>query len=124
MQCSTIIESVRRRACVSTSTLREGSAAEFSGCNTQTSFGFLTETGNQSVLDVLKAFLRNKPLLLVLDNFEHVVPAAPLMVELLQACPHLKILVTSRTLLRLSGEHEFLVSPLAVPDLSHLLATE
>jgi predicted ATPase/DNA-binding NarL/FixJ family response regulator len=84
----------------------------------------LKETGYQSVLDVLKASLRNKALLLVLDNFEHVVPAAPLLVELLQACPHLKILVTSRTLLRLSGERECSVSPLAVPDLSHLPATE
>jgi len=80
----------------------------------------LQEISNQSVLDVLKASLRHKQLLLVLDNFEQVVTAAPWLVELLQACPHLNILVTSRTLLRVSGEYEFSVLPLAVPDLKQL----
>lgn len=84
----------------------------------------LKETGKQSRLDLLKVYLRNKPLLLVLDNFEQVVIAAPFLVNVLQACPQLNILVTSRTLLRVSGEREFSVSPLAVPDLSHLPATE
>jgi predicted ATPase len=68
----------------------------------------------------LKAYLREKRLLLLLDNFEHLVPAAPLLVELLTSCPELKLLVTSRAPLHLRGEHEFPVPPLAVPDLKHL----
>jgi predicted ATPase len=62
--------------------------------------------------------------LLVLDNVEQVVTAAPLLVELVQACPHLKILVTSRTLLRVSGEYAFCVLPLAVPNLKQLPVPE
>jgi predicted ATPase len=53
--------------------------------------------------------------LLVLDNFEHLLDAAPLVSELLRACPHLGVLATSRASLRLSGEHEVTVSPLPVP---------
>src|SRR5689334_2869285 len=62
----------------------------------------------------LVSYLR-KRLLLVLDNFEQVADAAPLLAELLAAAPGLKILVTSRSMLRLSGEHEFPVPPLPVP---------
>ena len=60
------------------------------------------------------SYLR-KRLLLVLDNFEQVTDAAPLLAELLAAAPGLRILVTSRSMLRLSGEHEFPVPPLPVP---------
>ena len=60
--------------------------------------------------------LRDTRLLLVLDNFEQVVEAAPLVAALLAACPRLKVLVTSRSLLRVSGEHDYPVAPLAVPD--------
>ncbi|MHB8595511.1 MAG: tetratricopeptide repeat protein [Ktedonobacteraceae bacterium] len=67
----------------------------------------------------VKAYLREKHLLLLLDNFEHLVPAALLLVELLTSCPALKLLVTSRTPLHLRGEHEFPVPPLALPDLKH-----
>ena len=56
-------------------------------------------------------------MLLLLDNFEQVLPAAPLVWELLAAAPQLKALVTSRAVLRLSGEHEMAVPPLAVPAL-------
>jgi predicted ATPase len=84
----------------------------------------LKEMGNQSLLDLLKVYLRQKHLLFLLDNFEQVVTAAPLLVELLQTCPHLNILVTSRTLLHVSGEHEFLVPPLAVPNLKLLAERE
>jgi predicted ATPase len=66
----------------------------------------------------LKRHLRDKQLLLVLDNFEHVVKAAPLVTELLASAPSLRILTTSREALRLSGEHEYLVPPLAVPVLA------
>jgi predicted ATPase len=60
------------------------------------------------------------PLLLLLDNFELLVTAAPLLEELLAGCPWLKILVTSRTVLNLQAEHVFAVSPLALPDLTQL----
>jgi len=66
------------------------------------------------------AHLRQKRILLVLDNFEHVLAAAPLVAELLEAAPHLRILVTSRTTLSLYGEHELNVLPLAIPDLKSL----
>jgi predicted ATPase/DNA-binding CsgD family transcriptional regulator len=54
--------------------------------------------------------------LLVLDNFEHVLPAALDVARLLEAAPHVKVLVTSREPLHLAGEHEFSVAPLRVPD--------
>jgi predicted ATPase len=63
-------------------------------------------------------------LLLVLDNFEQIVAAAPSVAELLTACPQLKILATSRVVLRLTGEHEFAVQPLATPDPQQTLALE
>ena len=75
-------------------------------------------TAHQSVLEHVKGFLREKHFLLMLDNFEQVTSAAPLVVELLAACPYLKILVTSRVLLRVQGEHNFPVPPLALPDVT------
>lgn len=70
----------------------------------------------------LRAFLHDKPFLLVLDNFEQVVAAAPSLTDLLAACPLLKLLVTSRAVLHVRGEHEFIVPPLAVPRHTHLPA--
>lgn len=67
-------------------------------------------------LAVLQTFLADKELLLLLDNFEQLVAAGPLLVALLQHAPGLKLLVTSRILLRVYGEHEYVVPPLAVPD--------
>jgi predicted ATPase/DNA-binding CsgD family transcriptional regulator len=78
------------------------------------------EVGTRSLLEELKVALREKSLLLLLDNFEQVLLAAPRLSDLLAACPHLKILVTSRAALRLYGEHEFPLSPLPLPDLKHL----
>ena len=75
----------------------------------------IREASGRSVRDALRMNLANKRLLLVLDNFEHVLEAAPEIAELLAACNELKLLVTSRSPLRLRGEQEFPVPPLAVP---------
>jgi non-specific serine/threonine protein kinase len=64
----------------------------------------------------LISFLQEQHALLILDNFEHVVTAAPDVASLLRACPHLSVLITSRDVLRLSGEYTFPVSPLTLPD--------
>jgi len=78
----------------------------------------VTESPNRLLLDSLKDFLRNKQALLLLDNFEQIISAAPLLSELLSACAELKMLVTSRETLRLRGEHEFPLAPLTLPDQS------
>ena len=80
----------------------------------------LKEAETQPLHGQLKAHLQQRHLLLVLDNFEHVLSAAPLISELLVACPALHVLVTSRAVLHLSGEHQFPVLPLPLPDLAHL----
>ena len=76
------------------------------------------ESPNRLLLDSLKGFLRDRQALLLLDNFEQIMSAAPLLSELLSACTGLRMLVTSRETLRLRGEHEFPLSPLALPDQS------
>jgi predicted ATPase len=68
----------------------------------------------------VKAFTAARDLLLVLDNFEQVLPATPLVAELLAGSPRLRILVTSRASLHLSAEREYEVPPLDVPDLARL----
>ncbi len=73
------------------------------------------ESGTGSPLDALKSTLGEARMLLLLDNFEHVDRAAPLVTELLAVAPGLKVLVTSRTVLHVSGEHEYAVPPLAIP---------
>ncbi len=74
------------------------------------------EQGSRPLLDSLKDHLLDRQLLLLLDNFEQLVSAAPVVAELLAPAPRLQVLVTSRISLHLSGEHEFVVPPLAVPD--------
>jgi non-specific serine/threonine protein kinase len=76
----------------------------------------LVDAGDIPVQDKLVAALRQSETLLVLDNFEHVAAAALLVGHLLAACPGLKVLATSRTLLRVDGEHTLPVPPLALPD--------
>jgi non-specific serine/threonine protein kinase len=76
----------------------------------------LLDAGDVPVRSTLVAALRHAATLLVLDNFDHVVAAAPLVSDLLASCPRLKILVTSRILLRVDGEHALPVPPLAVPE--------
>src|SRR5437899_4908492 len=80
----------------------------------------IREAGGQSPLEILKKNLQESsraPMLLLLDNFEHLVQAAPTVAELLATGPNLKIMVTSRAALHVYGEHEFPVPALAVPDL-------
>ncbi len=79
----------------------------------------LREAGAVSLLDRVASFLCDRQMLLVLDNFEHVASAAMVVAELLAACSSLEVLATSRGSLRLSGEHEFPVEPLALPDPEH-----
>ncbi|MGO9750757.1 MAG: AfsR/SARP family transcriptional regulator [Solirubrobacteraceae bacterium] len=67
-------------------------------------------------LETLKRVLQAQPVLLVLDNFEHVTDSAPVLGELLADCPQLKLLVTSRASLHLSGEHEYPLDPLPLKD--------
>ena len=74
------------------------------------------ELGRQPLLETLQAYLGTTHLLLVLDNFEHLVPAAPVVTQLLQAAPRLTVLATSRTTLRVYGEHAYDVPALSVPD--------
>src|SRR5215204_1210015 len=75
----------------------------------------LAEAGDQPAAERLKDVLREKRAFLALDNFEHVVQAAPLIGELLEASPGLTVLATSRITLRIRGEHEYHVPPLTVP---------
>jgi len=78
----------------------------------------LHDTGDRSASDRLRTVLSDRHLLLLLDNMEHVVVAAPLVADLAIACPRLKIIATSRELLRVRGEQEFPVPPLAVPQVA------
>ncbi len=73
--------------------------------------------------DGLLRFLRDRELLLLIDNFEHVLPAAPLISDVLGGAPLVKVLVTSRAPLHVSGEHEFPVSPLAEADAVELFTS-
>jgi predicted ATPase/class 3 adenylate cyclase len=77
----------------------------------------LREARRRPIQDTLTSFLGEKQLLLLLDNFEQVLAAAPRLAELLAACARLKMLVTSRAPLHLSGEHDLMVPPLSLPDL-------
>ena len=80
----------------------------------------VAEAGGQPFVTTLKAALQERSLLLVLDNFEQVVGAAPLVAELLAGCPRLMVLATSRGPLHLRGEHEVVVPPLLKPDPANL----
>jgi predicted ATPase/DNA-binding CsgD family transcriptional regulator len=84
----------------------------------------LRDTGDRPPIERLLDFLRERRVLLVLDNFEQVTDAAPGLAELLTACVNLKIVVTSRARLRLRWEHVLPVPPLAVPDLHQLPALD
>jgi predicted ATPase/class 3 adenylate cyclase len=76
----------------------------------------IPEQAGRPILEAMKDHLRDKELLLIADNFEQVVDAASVVEELLMAASKIKILVTSRSVLSVPGEHEFAVPPLAPPD--------
>lgn len=79
----------------------------------------LPEVPDRPLFEHLQTYLRDKHLLLVLDNFEHLLVAVPYLVELLATCPSLKALVTSRSRLRVYGEHVWPVPPLSLPEPGH-----
>jgi predicted ATPase len=81
------------------------------------------ERGGEPLLETLIDYLRDRQLLLVLDNFEQVASASPAVATLLVAAPRLRVIVTSRIRLRLAGEQLYRVQPLAVPDLGCKLGT-
>src|SRR5205085_12399752 len=76
----------------------------------------IREGSGQPLLEHVKQEVQHKHMFLLLDNFEQVVTAGVQIVDLLAACPQLKILVTSREVLHVHAEYEFPVSPLALPD--------
>jgi class 3 adenylate cyclase len=76
----------------------------------------LREATGQTIEETLIAYLRDKQMLVVLDNFEQVIEAASVLSDLLFASVSLRLVVTSREPLRLPGEHEYPVPPLALPD--------
>ena len=84
----------------------------------------ITEAGEKPLHERLSAYLRDKRMLLLLDNFEHVAPVATVVSDLLATCPGLRVLATGRERLHLSGEHEYPVPPLTVPDRGRLPAPE
>ena len=80
----------------------------------------LREAGGQPIADTLQGYLRDREMLLVLDNFEHVMDAAVDLSVLLSTAVKVKVLCTSRAPLRIRGERDFPVPPLSVPDPAHL----
>ena len=84
----------------------------------------ITESGGQSLTDQLVSAIGHRHLLLVLDNFEQLLPAAPLVADLLLACPALTVLATSRAPLRVTGEQLVPIPPMAVPAERSLAAIE
>ena len=75
----------------------------------------LVGQGRERPLDTLKRGLAGREMLIVLDNFEQVLDAAPVVADLLASAPGLRVLVTSRVVLRVRGEQEWRVDPLGVP---------
>jgi predicted ATPase len=82
----------------------------------------LRESGEHLIEQVLREYLRERRLLLLLDNFEHVLGAAPGVADLLELSPGLNVLVTSRARLHVRGEQEVTVPPLGLPDPQRMLA--
>ncbi len=85
----------------------------------------LTETAERrSLAEALKTYLASRQMLLLLDNFEHVLPAAPRIADLLEAAPRTKVIATSRAPLKIRAERELTVAPLALPPRGRPLDAE
>jgi predicted ATPase/class 3 adenylate cyclase/Tfp pilus assembly protein PilF len=84
----------------------------------------IPENPTRPVVESVKDALQPKQVLLVLDNFEQIVAAAPVVADLLAACPGVKVLITSRVVLHLRGEREYLVAPLKLPEAGRHLPPE
>ena len=84
----------------------------------------IQESGNGEILELIKSSIGSRQMLLILDNFEHVLTSTPQIEELLMNCPGLKLLVTSREVLHLPIEQPFSIPPLALPDLEHVSQLE
>jgi predicted ATPase len=84
----------------------------------------IKEKKGRSLIETIKTQLVGAEMLLVLDNFEHVISAAPEVESLILSCHSIKVLVTSRRSLNLSHEHEFQVQPLSFPNDSEISSTE
>ena len=82
------------------------------------------DVAGQTLRETLKQDLRGKQMLLLLDNFEHLLTAVPVVADLVEACPGLTVLATSRAPLRLGGEHQFPVPPLTLPEATSLAAAD
>ena len=76
----------------------------------------IRDSGDEPLPDAVKRHLWDRRMLLVLDNFEHLLSATTVVSDLLVACPELAVLATSRAPLRLMGEHQFPVPPLSLPE--------
>jgi predicted ATPase/class 3 adenylate cyclase len=84
----------------------------------------VTESAGKPLLDSLREYLKDRHLLLLLDNFEQVAVASSVVDALMKGAARLKVLATSRVCLNLYGEHEYAVPPLSLPDPKHLLSLE
>ncbi|MGH2514243.1 MAG: ATP-binding protein [Ktedonobacterales bacterium] len=84
----------------------------------------VSESGVEPLRERLHGYLSGRRLLLLLDNFEHLAVAAPAVADMLAACPHLKVLITSRAAIHVRGEYILTVSPLALPALTELRPIE
>ncbi|MDX6381571.1 MAG: hypothetical protein QOI57_2595, partial [Rubrobacteraceae bacterium] len=82
------------------------------------------EVAGQALQETLTRYLQDRQMLLVLDNFEHLLTAAPVVGELVGRCPQLRVLVTSRAPLRIGGERQFPVPPLPLPNIVSQLPAE
>jgi predicted ATPase len=84
----------------------------------------LKDAADRTLQETLEQYLQDKRVLLLLDNFEHLLTAAPVVADLVGACPGLTVLVTSRAPLRLGGEHQFPVTPLPLPEATSLAESD
>lgn len=113
-----IADRVPDGACVVPLAALEG--PDLVGHSIATELGLAYEDGTP-IIDTVASYLRGKRMILVLDNFEHLLAASEIPAHLVLSCPNLTVLVTSRAPLHLAAEHEYPVSPLSLPDSSRIV---